>query len=172
MNLLKKQTNMKKQLLSLIIILMVVLQSCSKPAEDVKLEKYDLTITVPKLSKQPEFTDLKLSERDTELSRYDFNVGKPRINIIEIVPGVYPTDINMLKKVIATDEDFVEITDTKELKNGAFGVIFKKKGSSGTVIKEYLFYFKKGTRYFKMEPVFNSELKGLDDQISAYESLK
>lgn len=164
---------MKKQLLRLAIILFVACQSCSsKPAEDVKLEKYDLTITVPKLSSPPDFTDTKFSETDTDWSNYDFNVNKGRITVGEIAESVYPANADLLKKAISADPDFIELTDTKQLKNGAFGVIFKKKGSNGSPIKYYLFYFKKGTRYFKMQPVFNSELKGLDEQVAAFESLK
>jgi hypothetical protein len=46
------------------------------------------------------------------------------------------------------------------------------KGSNGSPIKNFLFYFKKGNRYFKIEPIFNTELKELDKQLAAFQSLK
>lgn len=165
---------MKKILLQVTVIAALFLQACNnKPLEETKLEKYDLTITSPKLDAPPEFTNLKFSETDTELSRYDFNMGgRARVNVIEIAAEAFPTDTTMLKSAVSGSADFVELIATKQLKNGAFGIIYKMKGSSGATIKYYNFYFKKGNRYFKMEPVFNSELNDLDQQIAAYESLK
>ncbi|OJV54155.1 MAG: hypothetical protein BGO31_12425 [Bacteroidetes bacterium 43-16] len=165
---------MKKILLQLTLIAALFLQACqSKPLEDTKLEQYDLTITSPKLDAPPEFTNLKFDETDTELSRYDFNMGgNARVNVIEIAAAAFPTDTTMLKSAVSGSEDFIELLDTKQLANGAFGVIYKMKGSSGATIKNYNFYFKKGNRFFKMEPVFNSELNDLDQQLAAFESLK
>jgi len=165
---------MKKILLQLTIIAALFLQACNnKPLEDTKLEKYDLTITSPKLDAPPEFTDFKPTETDTEFSRYDFNMGgSARVNVIEIAANAYPTDTAMLKEAVSKSADFIELIETRQLKNGAFGVVYKMTGSGGGPIKYYNFYFKKGNRYFKMEPVFNSELNDLDQQIAAYESLK
>lgn len=165
---------MKRLILPITLLMLVLLQSCSKPKEETKLEKYGITLTSPKLNEAPEYTDLKVSETDTELSRYDFNMGgHARVNVIEITPSVYPADVDMLKKAVSESEDFVEMIDTKKLSNGAFGVIYKEKGSDGkSIIKNYVFYFKKGDRYFRMEPVFNSELKDLDSQVAAWESMK
>lgn len=165
---------MKKLLLQLSVIAVLFLQACgqSQPLEDTKLEKYDLTITAPKLSIAPDFTDFKPTETDTEFSRYDFHISDARVNVIEIAASAYPTDTTMLKKAVTGSEDFIEMIETKQLANGAFGTIFKMKGSSGAPIKNYLFYFKKGNRYFKMEPVFNTELEELDKQLAAFASLK
>ncbi|MCP9750571.1 hypothetical protein [Ferruginibacter sp. HRS2-29] len=166
---------MKKRFLQLsVIVAALVFQSCSKPTAETKLDKYDLTFTSVQLSDVPEFMDTKVSETDTDLSNYDFNIGgHARVTIGEITESVYPVNLDMLKKAITESPDFVELIDAKQLKNGAFGVIFKEKGSDGTsIIKDYRFYFKKGNRFFKMRPVFNSELKDLDKQIAAYESLK
>ncbi len=165
---------MKKILLQLTLIAALFLQACNnKPLEETKLEKYDLTITSPKLDAPPEYTDYNPSETDTEIADYDFNMGgHARVSFKEIKESAYPKDTAMLKEAITKSEDFVELIETKQLKNGAFGIIYKMKGSSGATIKHYNFYFKKGNRYFKMEPVFNSELNDLDQQIAAYESLK
>ena len=166
---------MKKYLLQLTAIATLLLQACgqSKPMEDTKLEKYDLTITSPKLDAPPEFTDFNPSDTDTEISDYDFNMGgNARVSFKEIKEAAYPTDTAMLKKAVMESPDFIEMIDTKQLANGAFGTIYKMKGSSGAPIKHYNFYFKKGNRYFKMEPVFNNELEELDMQITAYASLK
>lgn len=164
---------MKNIFLQLTVIGTLLLQACGQPLEATKLEKYDLTITSPKLDKAPEFTDFSPSETDTEISDYDFNMGgRARVSFKEIKAAAYPTDTTMLKQAVSGSEDFIELLETKQLANGAFGTVYKMKGSDGSTIKHYNFYFKKGNRYFKMEPVFNSELKDLDKQIAAYESLK
>lgn len=164
---------MKKILLQTSIVAALFLQSCSQPVEDTKLEKYDLTLTSAKLDKAPEYTDLKVSETDTELSRYDFNIGgHARVNVLEITESVYPTDTGMLNKAISGSEDFIGMIESKQLANGAFGTIYKMKGSNGDPIKNYAFYYKKGNRFFKMEPVFNTDLNDLDKQLSAFGSLK
>lgn len=164
---------MKKQLLPLTLVALLFFQACSPSLQDTKLEKYDITITMPKPPAAPEYNDLKASETDTELSDYDFNIGgHARVTVTEITASAYPQDTNTLKKVVSESSDFVELTDTKQLPNGAFGVIFKMKGSDGSVIKNYLLYFKKGNRFFKMEPIFNSELKDLDMQLAAFGSMK
>lgn len=166
---------MKKRILQLsVIVAALVFQSCSTPQAETKLEKYDLTFTSAKLSDVPEFTDTKVTETDTDLSNYDFNIGgHARVTIGEITEAVFPANVDMLKKAISESPDFIELIETKTLKNGAFGVIFKHKGSDGkSTISNYRFYFKKGNRFFKMEPVFNNDLTDLDKQISAFESLK
>jgi len=166
---------MKKRILQLaVIVAALVFQSCSKPAEETKLEKYDLTFTSTKLSDVPEFTDTKVTETDTDLSNYDFNIGgHARVTVGEIAESVYPASLDMLKKAVSESPDFIELIEAKTLKNGAFGVIFKHKGSDGTsTIKNYRFYFKKGNRFFKMQPVFNNDLNDLDKQLAAFETLK
>ncbi|RQO30154.1 hypothetical protein DBR32_11250 [Taibaiella sp. KBW10] len=165
---------MKKIFLQLTAIAVLLLQACgqSKPLEEKKLEKYDLTITMPKTDEVPEFQDFKASETDTELSDYDFHISDARVSLTEISASSYPTDTTMLKKAVTGSADFMELIETKQLKNGAFGTIFKMKGSSGAPVKNYLFYFKKGNRFFKMEPIFNNDLKELDLQLAAFESLK
>lgn len=165
---------MKKLLLPITVVALLLFQSCGKPAEETKLEKYDLTFTSPKLDAAPEFIDLKTSDSDTEFSEYDFNMGgTARVTISEIAESVYPSDVEMLKKAVTEGEDFVEMIEEKKLSNGAFGIIYKRKGSDEkSIIKDYTFYFKKGNRFFKMRPIFNSELRDLDKQLAAYESLK
>lgn len=164
---------MKKILLQVSVIAALLFQSCSQPVEETKLEKYDLTMTSAKLDAAPEFTDLKASDTDTELSRYDFNIGgHARVNIIEIAGSAYPSDTGMLNKAISASGDFIGMIESKQLANGAFGTIYKMKGSNGDPIKNYAFYYKKGNRFFKMEPVFNSDLNDLDKQLAAFGSLK
>ena len=158
-------------LLTGIIAVSLTVFSCGPEMEELTLEKYNLTMTAPKLSVAPEYTNLKITERDTELSRYDFNIGR-RVNVIEVKKSIFPDNLAMLKDAISADEKFVEVLETKEFPNGVFGATFKKKGSSGKEIKYYLFYYQKEGRYFKMEPVFNSDLEDLDLQLSAFESLK
>ena len=165
---------MKKILLQLTLIAALFLQACNnKPLEETKLEKYDLTITSPKLDAPPEYTDYNPSETDTEIADYDFNMGgNARVSFKEIKAAAFPTDTAMLKEAVTKSENFLELIETKQLKNGAFGIVYKMTGSGGGPVKHYNFYFKKGNRYFKIEPVFNSELNDLDQQIAAFESLK
>lgn len=166
---------MKNQLLQLAIILVFLFQSCgSKPLEQTKLEKYDITFSSPKLDKAPEYTDLHPSDGDTKFSDYDFNMGgSARITFSEISGNIFPTDTAMLKKGVTQSKDFVELIDTKQFANGAFGIIFRQKGSNGTsIIKYYIFYFKKGNRFFRIEPLFNNDLEDLDEQLAAFESMK
>jgi len=165
-----KKTKLKL-LLAFIVTTSLFFTSCGKEMEEITLEKYNLTLTVPKLEKAPEFQNLKFASYDTELSEYDFYISK-RVTITEIVEKVFPTDIKMLKEVISSDDRFIGIIEEKELANKAFGIIFKQKASSGKEIKNYLFYFQKDGRYFKMEPVFNNDLKDLDIQLTAFEGMK
>ncbi|WP_420571159.1 hypothetical protein [Kordia sp.] len=158
-------------LITSMITLSVFMTSCGPGTEEITLEKYNITMTVPKSESKLEYKNLKLTERDTKLSRYDFYIGK-RVNVIEIKKSIFPDNLAMLKKVIASDENITEVLETKEFSNGAFGAIFKKKGSSGKEIKYYLFYYQKDGKYFKIEPVFNSDLKELDAQLAAFESMK
>ncbi len=150
---------MKKILLQLSALAIIFIQSCNTPLVENKLENYDVTFTSPELSNTPEFVDLKVDDADTEFSSYDFNIGgHARIDFKEVAGSVYPSSLDMLKTAITQSEDFVELIDTKQLSNGAFGIIFKMKGSSGAVIKNYIFYYKKGNRYFKITPVFYTDL--------------
>ena len=165
---------MKKQLLQFAVVLTLMLQACNKPAQEVKLEKYNITLTTPKLDAPPEYTDLKVSETDTKLSDYDFNIGgRARVSFAEITESIYPGDLASLKKAATASEGFVELIEEKQLPNGVFGLIFKMKGSDQkSIIKHYAFYYKKGTRFFKIEPVFNSELNDLDKQLAAFATIK
>ncbi len=165
---------MKKYLLHLTVIASLLLQACgqSKPLEEKKLKQYDLTITMPQTNDTLEFQDFHASGTDTELSDYDFRISEARVSVAEITEAAFPTDTSMLKEAVTKSADFIEMIEMKQLKNGAFGAIFKMVGSDGSTIKNYLFYFKKGNRYFKMEPIFNTELNELDQQMAAFESLK
>lgn len=164
---------MKKQLVLFAVLLLMICQSCKKKLQDITLEKYGITITIPETQgRSPEFLNLKSDENDKTLSSYDFNIDKARVNVFEIVESIYPSDTTMLKKVAAGSENFLSLIETKKLSNGAFGIIFNMKGSSGKDIKNYLFYFKKGERYFRIEPLFNNKLDQLDLQLAAIESMK
>lgn len=162
-----------KKFLSIIAFAITTLlfTSCGPNIEEVTLEKFNIKISIPKTNEKLEWKNLKIADYDTDLSRYDFYIGK-RVNIIEIVKRVFPDNLTMLKEAVSADEKFVKTIDTKEFENGAFGVIFSKKTSSGKEIKDYLFYYQKDGRYFKMKPVFNSKLEQLDIQLSAYQSMK
>ena len=163
-----------KRFLSLIVFVITIstfLTACGPGTEEITLEEYNITLTVPKSDSKLEFKNLKIADYDTDLSRYDFYIAK-RVTITEIVKKVFPDNLTMLKTAVSGDENFIDFIETKEFSNGVFGAIFKKKGSSGKEIKDYLFYYQKDGRYFKMRPVFNNDLKELDAQLAAYESIK
>lgn len=163
-----------RRFLSLIVFMIsasMLITSCGAGTEEITLEKYNITMTIPKSESKPKYQNLKIADYDTALSRYDFYIAK-RVSITEIVEKIFPNSLAMLKEALSTDKSFVEILETKEFPNGVFGVIFKKKGSNGKEIKDYLFYYQKDRRYFKITPVFNSKLDELDAQLAAYESIK
>jgi len=165
---------MKKTKLYLLLTFLVTilsLNSCAPEMQELQLEKYNLTLTVPKLETAPKYTNLKIADYDTKWSRYDFQIGK-RVNVIEIAKSIYPENIKMLKEAITSNTGFVSIIEEKTFPNGVFGIIYNQKSNSGKEIKHYNFYFEKNGRYFKMEPVFNNDLKDLDVQLSAFQSLK
>jgi len=158
-------------LISLMLTVSFITTSCGPGTEEITLDQYNIKMTVPKNDLKVKFEKLKNTDYDTNLSNYDFYIAK-RVTVTEIVKKVFPDNLAMLKEAISADKNFVDFIETKEFPNGAFGVIFKKKGSSGKEIKDYSFYYQKDGRYFKMKPIFNSDLDELDAQLAAYESMK
>lgn len=161
----------------LFLIISAILFSCGGSApKEYKLDKFDISMLVPELKKNPEFKELTF---DKMLGKYEFRVDKYRVNIVEIEESIYPENINTLSEAISAGEKFDGLmkgdkypNGTMTMPNGAFGVLYSKKGSSGKAVKDYIFYFKKGNRYFRIVPVLNNDLEGLDQQLAMIESLK
>jgi hypothetical protein len=159
------------------VLFIVFLISCSPKPAKVDFKNFNLTmVAVPgQTSEKPEFKKLKF---DKLIGRYNFYVDKYRMNIVEMEASIYPTNLEMLKDIVTTSDEFKSLIKdqlspegTLQFDNGAFGVLYNKEKSKGKMIKEYLFYFQKNGRYFKITPVFNNELKGLDLQLDAIKSL-
>ena len=61
----------------------------------------------------------------------------------------FPDDLKMLETAMTGTPDVKAITEKKSLPNGAFGVVYDRPDGE----KEFLFYFKKGEKHFKITPV-------------------
>lgn len=162
----------------LLIASVVILASCGGPTTvEVKFDKYGVTMMAAEGKKQP--GEYKESGLDGKIGRYDFNIGKRRLNFDEIEGSIYPENAQMLADAISADEDFIGMENgdkhpngIAQFANGVFGVVYSKKSSKGEPMKDYAFYYTKDGRFFRLTPVFNSELKDLEQQLAAFESLK
>lgn len=162
-----------------LLICAALLVGCGAPEPaEVNLDKFGITLKATPASpdKAPEFKELDF---DNKIARYEFRIGTRRINFIEIEEAIFPESAEMLVEAIKADEDFKEMIDgpkhpqgVAKFANGVFGVLYSENTSKGDVKKDYIFYYKKGDRCFKITPVFNSELKDLDQQLAAWESIK
>jgi hypothetical protein len=160
----------------LLIAICVFFAACGPSIVEVKFDKFDITMSAVAGKKQAEFKELNF---DKKIARYDFNIGKRRLNIEEIESAIFPENVKALAEAISAGEKFEGMLNeakypngTIEFPNGAFGVLYSKKGKSGKSSKDYEFYFKKGERCFRLYPVFNSDLEDLEQQLSAIESIK
>lgn len=162
-----------KSIYFLSLFSVLFLAACSAPAPvDVKLDKFNLTIAVPETDKTPEF---KESSLDGKIGYYRMYIGEPRVQISEIESSIYPADLETIATVVSEGDDFKGFVDGEnhaggkvKLANGVFGVIFEDtKGR-----KNYMLYYTKDSRYFRMEPVLNNDLDGLQEQLTAYGTIK
>jgi len=111
---------------------------------DYQLKSVGLTVTVPGKSTVVESAR---SEYMPALSQF-FVDGKG-VEVIETDAESFPTDLKMLETAMAGAEDVDAITERKTVQNGAFGVVYYRPDGD----KEFLFYFKKGDKHFKITPV-------------------
>jgi hypothetical protein len=144
---------MKKNaiILSLVSAIAIMVASCGGLGEkkDWQLEKVGLAITVP--------GNAKIAcddSNDFRKARCKFYVGKKENEVQEIEMRSYPSDLSALEEAMKADEKFVAVVEKKTLPNGAFGMIYEKKGKTKN-FKEFLFYFKKGERAYRITPIFN-----------------
>jgi hypothetical protein len=130
-----------------------------------KLEKLGLAITIPGE------TSIECSD-STEYSKAqcEFTLNKKRNQVEEISMDAVPTDLAMLEEALKADEDFVAVKEKKTLPNGAFGLVYDRKGKTKT-IGDFVFYYKNATRAYRITPVFNSG-DNYNDIIEAIGTLK
>ncbi len=131
-----------------------------------KLEKVDLTITIPGKTEIECF-----DSTDYRKANCEFSLNKKRNEIQEISLDAMPTDLAMLETALKADEDFVAVKDKKTLPNGAFGIVFDKKGKTKT-IQDFVFYYKNATRAYRITPIFNSDGDNYSDIFEAIGTLK
>jgi hypothetical protein len=147
--------------------LSLALASCGLgEKKEHKLDKVDLTITIPGK------TVIEcLDSTDYRKANCEFTLNKKRNEIQEITLDAVPTDLAMLEEALKADEDFVGVKEKKTLPNGAFGIVFDKKGKTKT-IQDFVFYFKNGARAYRISPVFNSDGDNYNDIFEAIGTLK
>ncbi len=131
-----------------------------------KLEKVDLTITIPGKTEIECF-----DSTDYRKANCEFSLNKKRNEIQEISLDAMPTDLAMLEQALKTDEDFVAVKEKKTLPNGAFGIVYDKKGKTKT-IQDFVFYYKNATRAYRIAPIFNSDGDNYNDIFEAIGTLK
>lgn len=130
-----------------------------------KLEKVDLTITIPGK------TTIECSDStDYRKAQCEFTLNKKRNEIQEISMDGMPTDLTMLETALKADEDFVAVKEKKTLPNGAFGIVYERKGKTKN-LGDFVFYYKNSTRAYRITPVFNSG-DNYSDIIEAIGTLK
>lgn len=156
---------MKKTFIYVTLLTLAV--SCGLPEKkEQKIEALGISITVPS----------EKEIKSTPASKYtmasaDFLIDKSRFEIRELEEKRMPTDLAMLAEAIQADDDFKALTDKKSLPNGAFGVVYETDGKKGPA-KNFVFYHKIGSRYYRIIPVFNKEGKYYEEAIEAIGTIK
>jgi hypothetical protein len=150
--------------------LCVLLVACGSKSlgdkKDHQLTHLDLTVTIPGETKLTPYDSTEYTK-----ARCEYKIGGKRIEVKEIEMSAYPTDLAMVEAVVKEDKKFKAILDKKTLANGAFGVIYEGNGKTET-FKDYLFYFKKGNRAYKITPVFNNDGDYFEENFESIGSLK
>lgn len=146
----------------------MALVSCGGLGEkkEYKLDKVDLTITIPGKTEIESF-----DSTDYRKANCEFSLNKKRNEIQEISLDGMPTDLAMLEEALKADEDFVAVKEKKTLPNGAFGIVYDKKGKTKT-IQDFVFYYKNATRAYRITPIFNSGGANYADIFEAIGTLK
>jgi hypothetical protein len=154
---------MKKTIFILSAAATLIFVSCGLPApKEQRIDLLNLSITVP--SKK----DIKAeAPSQYSMANADFYIEKKRFEIREIKEEKMPTDVNMLSEAIKADNDFKSLTEEKTFPNGAFGIVYENKKG-----KNFLFYFKKEGRCYKIIPVFNKEGENYNEAIESIGTLK
>jgi len=136
----------KHVMLSMVAALAI---SCGpgEPA-DHKLESIGLKVTV-----LGETTIIESPKSEYMPAASQFYCDHKGVEVAEMEEASFPTDLKMLEEAMKGTSDVKAITEKKTLPNGAFGVVYDKTDGK----KEFLFYFKKGGKYFKITPVGNED---------------
>jgi hypothetical protein len=145
------------------IALIAVAASCGlAEKKEQKVEDLGISITVP--------TDKKIrpiAASEYSMASASFYIDKIRFEIREQEEKSMPTDLAMLEEAIKSADGFKAVTESKSLPNGAFGVVYEtNKG------KNFVFYHKIGTRYYRITPVFNNEGTYFAEGIEAIGTIK
>ena len=139
---------MKK--LSLFALLLIVAISCG-PAEkkDYQLVSVGLTVTIP-----GETTINESAASEYMPAQTQFYIDHEGAEVIAMDEESFPTDLAMLETALTGTEGITKITEKKTLPNGAFGCVYDKL-DNGETLKDFLFYFTKNGKYYKIIPISN-----------------
>lgn len=152
---------MKKTLT--VALLAALMASCGLPTpKEQNIPLLNLSITVP--SKK----EIKAEAAGQyNMANAMYYIDKSGFEIREIEEKKMPTDVKMLAEAMKADADILALTEEKTFPNGAFGVVYNtKKG------KDFLFYFKKEARYYKVTAYLNREGKYFNEAIEAIGTLR
>lgn len=116
------------------------------PGEPTKyeLKSVGLEVTVP-----GESTIIESEKSEYMAALSQFYVDGKGVEVSEMDAESYPDDLKMLEIAMKGMSDVKAITEKKTLPNGAFGVVYENDNGK----KEFLFYFRKGEKHFKITPV-------------------
>lgn len=160
---------MKTKLLGVLIFLSIFTTSCKEEKlVTVPIKDTDLKITLYENEAKLYDTYNKVIEDNNEIC---FGKKKKRVIYKEIEEKYFPNDVDFLAKALNDNDEIKKYT----LKNGAFGVSYTTKpNKKGKTYKHYIFYLKKGDKYYKFRnnETFNYKMKYFDHIKNAIESLQ
>ena len=153
---------MKKQII-VSMLLSIIAVSCTKAKVTVPIEGTSLKVTINQGDK------VDVDKYSTELI---LGSKKMRVQLKSIKESTFPTDLAFLLKAFKENASTV-ITEKHNLKNGAFGISYTVT-DGGTVKKNYLFYFKKGSTYYRItnNEFYNTEMRDFDYIKGVIESIQ
>lgn len=162
---------MKTKLLATLIFLSIFAISCKeRKLTSVQIKDMNLKITIYEDEAKLYDTHNKVFKNNNEI-KFGKKGNRVRVIYSEIGKEYFPNDVGFLAKALNTKDDLKKYI----LKNGVFGVSYSDKpNKKGKIYKHYIFYLKKGNKYYKFRnnETFNYKMKNFDYIKNAIESLQ